>query len=68
MFGRRKKKGAAEDAAGEAEQVVDSVDAEADEVEGEREHPDAVDPHPYLSAGREAMARTVERILAGRAA
>ena len=34
MFGRRKKKGAAEDAAGEAEQVVDSVDTEAD---GERE-------------------------------
>ncbi|WP_330337350.1 DUF3710 domain-containing protein [Streptomyces sp. NBC_00557] len=33
MFGRRKKKGAAEDAAGEAEQVVDSVDTEADEVE-----------------------------------
>jgi hypothetical protein len=31
VFGRRKKKGAAEDAAGEAEQVVDSVDTEADE-------------------------------------
>ncbi|ANP49986.1 hypothetical protein J2Z21_001341 [Streptomyces griseochromogenes] len=37
MFGRRKKKGAAEDAAGEAEQVVDSVDTEADEEEGEAE-------------------------------
>ncbi|MGW0585016.1 DUF3710 domain-containing protein, partial [Streptomyces sp. NPDC002920] len=38
MFGRRNKKGAAEDAAGEAEQVVDSVDTEADEkVTGERE-------------------------------
>ncbi|MGV9247637.1 DUF3710 domain-containing protein [Streptomyces sp. NPDC003710] len=37
MFGRRKKKGAAEDAAGEAEQVVDGVDTEADEeVERER--------------------------------
>ncbi|MEW2296897.1 DUF3710 domain-containing protein [Streptomyces sp. NPDC006743] len=37
MFGRRKKKGAAEDAAGEAEQVVDNVDTEADEEEeGER--------------------------------
>ncbi|GAB2884075.1 DUF3710 domain-containing protein [Streptomyces deserti] len=36
MFGRRKKKGAAEDAAGEAEQVVDSVDTEADEAEAER--------------------------------
>ncbi|MFE2046590.1 DUF3710 domain-containing protein [Streptomyces sp. NPDC059477] len=34
MFGRRKKKDAAEDAAGEAEQVVDSVDTEADD-EGE---------------------------------
>ncbi|MEU3146677.1 MULTISPECIES: DUF3710 domain-containing protein [unclassified Streptomyces] len=30
MFGRRKKRDAAEDAAGEAEQVVDGVDAEAD--------------------------------------
>ncbi|MFF0788942.1 DUF3710 domain-containing protein [Streptomyces spiralis] len=37
MFGRRKKKGAAEDAAGEAEQVVDSVDTEADEAEDEAE-------------------------------
>jgi hypothetical protein len=40
VFGRRKKKGAAEDAAGEAEQVVDSVDTEADETdeaEGGRE-------------------------------
>ncbi|GGW23370.1 MULTISPECIES: DUF3710 domain-containing protein [Streptomyces] len=40
MFGRRKKKGAAEDAAGEAEQVVDSVDTgadETDEAEGGRE-------------------------------
>ncbi|MEU8588433.1 DUF3710 domain-containing protein [Streptomyces sp. NPDC048664] len=37
MFGRRNKKGAAEDAAGEAEQVVDGVDAEADEEEAERE-------------------------------
>ncbi|NEC89496.1 DUF3710 domain-containing protein [Streptomyces sp. SID12501] len=36
MFGRRKKKGAAEDAAGEAEQVVDSVDTEADEAAGSR--------------------------------
>ncbi|MGW0762697.1 DUF3710 domain-containing protein [Streptomyces sp. NPDC002814] len=37
MFGRRKKKGAADDAAGEAEQVVDSVDTEADvEVESGR--------------------------------
>ncbi|GHA83926.1 hypothetical protein GCM10010512_14210 [Streptomyces thermoviolaceus subsp. thermoviolaceus] len=36
MFGRRKKKGAAENAAGEAEQVVDSVDTEADDEE-ERE-------------------------------
>ncbi|MBW8820767.1 MAG: DUF3710 domain-containing protein, partial [Streptomyces sp.] len=36
MFGRRKKKGAAEDAAGEAEQVVDSVDTEADDVERAR--------------------------------
>ncbi|MCZ9345870.1 DUF3710 domain-containing protein, partial [Streptomyces sp. TRM76130] len=35
MFGRRKKKGAAEGAAGEAEQVVDSVDTEADD-EGTR--------------------------------
>ncbi|MBG0851967.1 DUF3710 domain-containing protein [Streptomyces spinoverrucosus] len=34
MFGRRKKKGAAEDAAGEAEQVVDSVDTEADDEVG----------------------------------
>ncbi|MGQ4425836.1 DUF3710 domain-containing protein, partial [Streptomyces violaceoruber] len=31
MFGRRKKNDAAEDAAGETEQVVDSVDTEADE-------------------------------------
>ena len=38
MFGRRNKKGAAEDAAGEAERVVDSVDTEADEeAEAERE-------------------------------
>lgn len=37
VFGRRNKKGAAEDAAGEAEQVVDSVDAEADDEEAERE-------------------------------
>lgn len=40
VFGRRKKKGAAEDAAGEAEQVVDSVDTgadETDEAEGGRE-------------------------------
>ncbi|MFF1298691.1 MULTISPECIES: DUF3710 domain-containing protein [unclassified Streptomyces] len=37
MFGRRKKKGAAEDAAGEAEQVVDSVDTEADDEDGARE-------------------------------
>lgn len=36
VFGRRKKKGAAEDAAGEPEQVVDSVDTEADD-DGERE-------------------------------
>lgn len=36
MFGRRKKGSAAEDAAGEAEQVVDSVDTEADEAERER--------------------------------
>jgi Protein of unknown function (DUF3710) len=36
VFGRRKKKGAAEDAAGEAEQVVDSVDTEADDVERAR--------------------------------
>ncbi|CAM5716967.1 hypothetical protein SGLAM104S_06785 [Streptomyces glaucescens] len=36
MFGRRKKKGAAEDAAGEAEQVVDSVDTKSDEGERER--------------------------------
>ena len=36
MFGRRNKKGAAEDAAGEAEQVVDSVDTEADDEERER--------------------------------
>jgi hypothetical protein len=39
VFGRRKKKGSAEDAAdaaSEAEQVVDSVDTEADEVERER--------------------------------
>ncbi|MGY1497016.1 DUF3710 domain-containing protein [Streptomyces sp. QTS52] len=36
MFGRRKKKGAAEDAAGEAEQVVDSVGTEADEAAGGR--------------------------------
>ncbi|GKQ39373.1 class II fructose-bisphosphate aldolase [Streptomyces sp. A012304] len=28
-------------------------------------HPDAVDPRTYLSAGREAMARTVEHILTG---
>lgn len=28
VFGRRKKSGAAEDAAGEAEQVVDAVDGE----------------------------------------
>ncbi|MDX3244464.1 class II fructose-bisphosphate aldolase [Streptomyces sp. ME18-1-4] len=28
-------------------------------------HPDAVDARPYLNAGREAMARTVERIIAG---
>ncbi|MEV7996804.1 DUF3710 domain-containing protein [Streptomyces sp. NPDC086077] len=34
MFGRRNKKGAAEDAAGEAEQVVDSVETEADEEVG----------------------------------
>lgn len=34
MFGRRKKGSAAEDAAGEAEQVVDGVDSEADENEG----------------------------------
>lgn len=31
VFGRRKKNDAAEDAAGETEQVVDSVDTEADE-------------------------------------
>ncbi|MFI6490838.1 DUF3710 domain-containing protein [Streptomyces sp. NPDC050564] len=36
MFGRRKKGSAAEDAAGEAEQVVDEFDTEADE-EAERE-------------------------------
>lgn len=35
MFGRRKKGSAAEDAAGEAEQVVDGVDTEADE-DGDR--------------------------------
>ncbi|MET9868652.1 DUF3710 domain-containing protein, partial [Streptomyces sp. NPDC006386] len=35
MFGRRKKRDAAEDAAGEAEQVVDGVDSEAGD-EGER--------------------------------
>ncbi|MFI9154173.1 DUF3710 domain-containing protein [Streptomyces sp. NPDC053367] len=34
MFGRRKKRDAAEGAAGEAEQVVDSVDTEADETAG----------------------------------
>jgi fructose-bisphosphate aldolase, class II len=28
-------------------------------------HPDAVDARPYLNAGREAMASTVERIIAG---
>jgi fructose-bisphosphate aldolase class II len=28
-------------------------------------HPDAVDARTYLNAGREAMARTVERIIAG---
>jgi fructose-bisphosphate aldolase class II len=28
-------------------------------------HPDAVDVRTYLSAGREAMARTVERIVTG---
>ncbi|MEU0049124.1 DUF3710 domain-containing protein [Streptomyces sp. NPDC006184] len=37
MFGRRKTKGAAEEAAGEAEQVVDSVDTEADVEEAGRE-------------------------------
>ena len=39
MFGRRKKKGSAEDAAdaaSEAEQVVDAVGTETDEVERER--------------------------------
>ena len=36
VFGRRKKGSAAEDAAGEAEQVVDVVDAVADGVERER--------------------------------
>ncbi|NJP53452.1 DUF3710 domain-containing protein [Streptomyces sp. SBST2-5] len=36
MFGRRKKRVAAEDAAGEAEQVVDGVDSEAEEAEAER--------------------------------
>jgi hypothetical protein len=36
VFGRRKKGSAAEDAAGEAEQVVDSVDTEADDAERER--------------------------------
>ena len=34
MFGRRKKGSAAEDAAGEAEQVVDDVDTEAGEEAG----------------------------------
>ncbi|MGW2856333.1 DUF3710 domain-containing protein, partial [Streptomyces sp. NPDC001215] len=37
MFGRRNKKGAAGDAAGEAEQVVDDVDTEAEEEEVARE-------------------------------
>lgn len=36
VFGRRKKGSAAEDAAGEAEQVVDSVDTEADDAKRER--------------------------------
>ncbi len=44
VFGRRKKGSAAEDAAGEAEQVVDGVDAEADD-EGERERP-RLEPEP----------------------
>jgi hypothetical protein len=35
VFGRRKKKGAAEDAAGEAEQVVDTVDTDDAEADGE---------------------------------
>lgn len=42
VFGRRKKRDAAEDAAGETEQVVDSVDTEAD---GERERV-RLDPEP----------------------
>ncbi|MFD5544549.1 hypothetical protein ACFWIJ_43815, partial [Streptomyces sp. NPDC127079] len=50
MFGRRNKKGAAEDAAGEAEQVVDNVDTEADEEEGERERV-RLEPEPRGGRG-----------------
>ncbi|EYT83360.1 DUF3710 domain-containing protein [Streptomyces andamanensis] len=46
MFGRRKKKGAAEDAAGEAEQVVDSVGTEADEEEETERERVRLEPEP----------------------